>query len=93
VSQFIVIALFNLVSALTLFPWAIYPFKSAGVKAIMIGWEYTPWRILGLPWRINPGWSGIISFYGLYYAFTEGSANAMVANLYQKKTVARLMGF
>ncbi|HMN15537.1 MAG TPA: MFS transporter [Bellilinea sp.] len=78
----LVVALFNLVSALTAIPAGKLSDLIGRRKAITIGWgiyalAYFGFALAKLPWMI---WV-LYSFYGLYYAFTEGSAKAMVAEL------------
>jgi len=78
----LVIALFNLVSALTAIPAGRLSDRIGRRKAISIGWgvyalAYLGFALVRQPWMI---WV-LYAFYGLYYAFTEGSAKAMVAEL------------
>jgi len=78
----LVIALFNLVSALTAIPVGKLSDQIGRRKAIMIGWgiyalAYFGFALANKPWMV---WM-LFAFYGLYYAFTEGSAKAMVAEL------------
>ncbi|MBU3927070.1 MAG: MFS transporter [Bacteroidetes bacterium] len=78
----LVIAFFNLISALFAIPAGRISDKIGRRKAITIGWAVYVLTYLGFAlaqksWLI---W-GLYGFYGLYYAFTEGSAKAMVAEL------------
>ncbi|MBA4383322.1 MAG: MFS transporter [Anaerolinea sp.] len=78
----LVIALFNLVSALAAIPAGRISDKIGRRKAITIGWAVYALVYLGFA-VAQQGWMiwGLYGFYGLYYAFTEGSAKAMVAEL------------
>lgn len=78
----LVIAVFNLVSALAAIPAGRLSDRIGRRAAITIGWGIYALAYLGFalakhPWMI---W-GLYSLYGLYYAFTEGSSKAMVAEL------------
>jgi len=78
----LVVALFNLISALTAIPAGKLSDRIGRRRAITIGWgiyalTYFGFAVAKLPWMI---WI-LYSFYGLYYAFTEGSAKALVAEL------------
>jgi MFS family permease len=78
----LIIAIFNLVSALAAIPVGSLSDRIGRRKAITIGWfiyalAYLGFAIANQPWTI---WL-LYAFYGLYYAFTEGSAKAMVAEL------------
>jgi len=78
----LVIALFNLVSALAAIPVGKLSDRIGRRKTIIIGWGIYSMAYLGFAlakhsWII---WV-LYSFYGLYYAFTEGSAKALVAEL------------
>jgi MFS family permease len=78
----IVYALFNLVSALTAIPAGSLSDRIGRRQAISIGWAVYALTYLGFavarqPWMI---WA-LYAFYGLYYAFTEGAAKAMIADL------------
>ena len=78
----LVIALFNLVSALAAIPVGKLSDRIGRRKTIIIGWGIYSLAYLGFAlakhsWII---WV-LYSFYGLYYAFTEGSAKALVAEL------------
>jgi len=78
----LVVALFNLVSALTAIPAGRLSDRIGRRRAIMIGWvvyavAYLGFAVASQVWMI---WL-LYGFYGLYYAFTEGSAKAMVAEL------------
>lgn len=78
----LVIAVFNLVSALAAIPVGKLSDRIGRRKAITIGWGIYALAYLGFA-LANQSWIIWIlySFYGLYYAFTEGSAKAMVAEL------------
>jgi MFS family permease len=78
----LVVALFNLISALTAIPAGKLSDRIGRRRAITIGWgiyalTYFGFAVAKQPWMI---WI-LYSFYGLYYAFTEGSAKALVAEL------------
>lgn len=78
----LVIAFFNLVSALAAIPAGRISDRIGRRKAISIGWVvyaavYLGFALVQHSWLIWP----LYGFYGLYYAFTEGSAKAMVAEL------------
>jgi MFS family permease len=78
----IVYALFNLISALTAIPAGSLSDRIGRRQAISIGWAvyaltYVGFAVARQPWMI---WA-LYAFYGLYYAFTEGSAKAMIAEL------------
>jgi len=78
----LVVALFNLTSALTAIPAGKISDKIGRRKAITIGWgvyalTYLGFAVARSAWMI---WI-FYAFYGLYYAFTEGSSKAMVAEL------------
>jgi MFS family permease len=78
----LVVALFNLVSALTAIPAGRLSDRIGRRRAIMIGWvvyavAYLGFAMASQAWMV---WL-LYGFYGLYYALTEGSAKAMVAEL------------
>jgi len=78
----LIVALFNLVSALTAIPAGRLSDRIGRRKAISLGWgvyalTYSGFALVHQSWMI---W-GLYAFYGLYYAFTEGSGKAMVAEL------------
>jgi len=78
----LIIALFNLVSALVAIPAGKLSDRIGRRKAIIIGWAVYALTYLGFALVSSPllVW-GLYAFYGLYYAFTEGAAKAMVAEL------------
>ena len=78
----LMIAFFNLVSALAAIPAGRISDRIGRRKAITIGWATYALVYLGFA-LVQQGWMiwGLYGFYGLYYAFTEGSAKAMVAEL------------
>ncbi len=78
----LVIALFNLVSALAAVPVGKLSDQIGRRKTITIGWGIYALVYLGFA-LVNRAWVVwfLYSFYGLYYSFTEGSAKAMVAEL------------
>jgi len=78
----LVIALFNLVSAMTAIPAGRLSDRIGRRKAITIGWGIYALAYLGFA-LVRKAWMiwVLYAFYGLYYAFTEGSAKAMVAEL------------
>lgn len=78
----LVIALFNLVSALSAVPVGRLSDRIGRRRAIIIGWGIYALAYLGFA-LARSAWSVwvLYAFYGLYYAFTEGSAKAMVAEL------------
>lgn len=78
----IVIAVFNLISALTAIPAGKLSDRIGRRKAISIGWGIYALTYLGFS-IVNRAWIVWILYaiYGLYYAFTEGSAKSMVAEL------------
>ena len=78
----LVIALFNLISALTAIPAGRLSDRIGRRTAITIGWGIYAVAYLGFA-LVNQAWMVwvLYGFYGLYYAFTEGSAKAMVAEL------------
>ena len=78
----IVYALFNLVSALTAIPAGRLADRVGRRRVIGYGWgvyalAYLGFALATAPWMI---W-GLYAFYGLFYALTEGSAKALVAEL------------
>ncbi len=78
----VVYALFNLVSALAAIPAGSLSDRIGRRRAITYGWAVYALAYLGFavarqPWMI---WV-LYAFYGLYYALTEGSAKAMIAEL------------
>jgi MFS family permease len=78
----LIIAAFNLVSALAAIPAGKLSDRIGRRKAITIGWAiyavtYLGFALVKAPWMV---W-GLYMLYGLYYAFTEGSGKAMVAEL------------
>jgi len=78
----LIIAAFNLVSALAAIPAGKLSDRIGRRKAITIGWAiyavtYLGFALVKAPWMV---W-GLYILYGLYYAFTEGSGKAMVAEL------------
>ena len=78
----IVIAVFNLISALTAIPAGKLSDRIGRRKAISIGRGIYALTYLGFS-IVNRAWIVWILYaiYGLYYAFTEGSAKSMVAEL------------
>jgi len=78
----LIIALFNLISALAAIPAGRLSDHIGRRKTIVIGWGVYALTYLGFALVRNPllVW-GLYAFYGLYYALTEGSAKAMVAEL------------
>lgn len=78
----LVIAAFNLVSALAAIPAGKLSDRIGRRKAITLGWAiyavtYLGFAMVKAPWMV---W-GLYILYGLYYAFTEGAGKAMVAEL------------
>ena len=78
----LIIAAFNLVSALAAIPAGRLSDTIGRRKVISIGWAiyavtYLGFALVKAPWMV---W-GLYMFYGLYYAFTEGAGKAMVAEL------------
>ena len=78
----LVIAFFNLVSALSAIPAGRLSDKIGRRRMITFGWGiyalvYLGFALAHAAWLV---W-GLYAAYGLYYAFTEGSAKAMVAEL------------
>lgn len=78
----LIIAAFNLVSALAAIPAGKLSDRIGRRKAITIGWAiygvtYLGFALVKASWMI---W-GLYLLYGLYYAFTEGAGKAMVAEL------------
>jgi len=78
----LMIAAFNLVSALAAIPAGKLSDRIGRRKAITIGWAIYAVTYLGFA-VVNTSWMvwGLYIFYGLYYAFTEGAGKAMVAEL------------
>ncbi|RJQ17907.1 MFS transporter [Candidatus Woesearchaeota archaeon] len=78
----LVIAFFNLISALAAIPAGKLSDRIGRRKTISIGWGIYSLTYLGFA-IVNQAWMIWIlyGFYGLYYALTEGSAKAMVAEL------------
>jgi MFS family permease len=78
----LVIALFNLISALTSIPAGKLSDRIGRRTTITIGWGIYALAYLGFA-LVRQAWMVwvLYAFYGLYYAFTEGSAKAMVAEL------------
>lgn len=78
----LIIALFNLISALAAIPAGRLSDRIGRRNAIIIGWGIYALAYLGFALAKSPYLIWILySFYGLYYAFTEGAAKAMVAEL------------
>lgn len=78
----LVIALFNLVSALAAIPAGRLSDRIGRRNAIIIGWGVYALAYLGFALADNPALIWLLyAFYGLYYAFTEGAAKALVAEL------------
>lgn len=78
----LIIAAFNLISAMAAIPAGKLSDRIGRRKAITIGWAiyavtYLGFALVKAPWMV---W-GLYILYGLYYAFTEGSGKAMVAEL------------
>jgi len=78
----VVIAGFNLVSALTAIPAGKLSDRIGRRGVIAYGWvvyalTYLGFSLASAPWMIY----GLYALYGLFYALTEGSAKAMVAEL------------
>ncbi len=78
----LVIAVFNLVSALAAIPAGKLSDRIGRRRAITIGWAIYAVTYLGFA-LVKAAWMvwGLYILYGLYYAFTEGSGKAMVAEL------------
>lgn len=78
----LVIAAFNLVSALAAIPAGKLSDRIGRRKAISIGWAIYAITYLGFA-LMKAAWLawGFYILYGLYYAFTEGVGKAMVAEL------------
>lgn len=78
----LIIALFNLISALAAIPAGRLSDKIGRRKAVIIGWAVYGLTYLGFALVNSPLviWM-LYAFYGLYYALTEGAAKAMVAEL------------
>jgi len=78
----LIIAAFNLVSALAAIPAGKLSDRIGRRKAITIGWAIYAVTYLGFA-LVKASWMvwGLYLLYGLYYAFTEGSGKAMVAEL------------
>ncbi len=78
----LIIAFFNLISALAAIPAGRISDRIGRRNAITIGWAVYALVYLGFA-VVQQGWMiwVLYGFYGLYYAFTEGSAKAMVAEL------------
>jgi MFS family permease len=78
----LIIALFNLTSALAAIPAGRLSDRIGRRNAIIIGWAIYALTYLGFALAQSPYLIWILyAFYGLYYAFTEGAAKAMVAEL------------
>lgn len=78
----VIYALFNLVSALTAVPAGNLSDRIGRRRTIVAGWivyalTYLGFALVSQPWLVWP----LYAFYGLYYALTEGSAKAMIAEL------------
>lgn len=78
----LVVALFNLVSAITAIPAGRLSDRLGRRRVIMIGWivysvAYLGFALASQAWIV---WL-LYAIYGLYYSLTEGSAKAMVAEL------------
>ena len=78
----IVYALFNLVSALTAIPAGHLADRIGRRTMIAVGWgvyalTYLGFALVSTAWMIWP----LYAFYGLFYALTEGSSKALVAEL------------
>lgn len=78
----LVIALFNVISALAAIPAGRLSDRIGRRKTIILGWGVYALTYLGFALANSPLMVRVLyAFYGLYYAFTEGSAKAMVAEL------------
>lgn len=78
----LIIALFNLISALAAIPAGRLSDRIGRRKAIIIGWAVYALAYLGFALVSSPFLVWVLyAFYGLYYALTEGAAKAMVAEL------------
>lgn len=78
----LIIALFNLISALAAIPAGRLSDRIGRRKAIVIGWAVYGLTYLGFALVSSPFLVWVLyAFYGLYYALTEGAAKAMVAEL------------
>lgn len=78
----LVVALFSLVSALAAIPVGRLSDRIGRRRAITIGWGVYAATYLGFAVASRAWMAWILyAFYGLYYAFTEGSSKAMVAEL------------
>jgi len=83
----IVYALFNLVSALTAIPAGHLADRIGRRTMIAAGWgvyalTYLGFALVSTAWMIWP----LYAFYGLFYALTEGSSKALVAELVPSAT-------
>jgi MFS family permease len=78
----LVIALFNLVSALSAIPAGRLSDRIGRKPAISIGWAVYALTYLGFALTTST-WSIwlLYAFYGLYYAFAEGAGKALIAEL------------
>ncbi len=78
----VVYALFNLVSAAAAIPAGKLSDRVGRRRVVGLGWLVYALAYLGFALARNP-WMmwGLYAFYGLFYAFSEGTAKAMVAEL------------
>jgi len=78
----VIYALFNLVSALTAIPAGHLADRIGRRRVISYGWGVYALVYLGFALVQTPSLVWVLyAFYGLYYALTEGSAKALVAEL------------
>jgi MFS family permease len=83
----VVYAIFNLVSALTAIPAGKLADRLGRRTMISVGWgvyalTYLGFALVSAAWMIWP----LYAFYGLFYALTEGSSKALVAELVPSAT-------
>lgn len=90
-----VIALFNLVSAMTALPAAALSDRLGRRALIAVGWSIyaASYVLLGSPVAHNPlALVAIIAVYGLFYGFTDGVEKAWVADLVPPESRGRAYG-
>jgi MFS family permease len=89
------IALFNLVSAMTALPAAALSDRFGRRTLIAMGWTIYAfaYTLLGSPAARDPLWlAAIIAVYGLFYGFTDGVERAWVADLAPSEARGRAYG-
>jgi MFS family permease len=90
-----VVALFNLVSAMTALPAAALSDRAGRRSLIAMGWVIyaVAYALFGAPFSSNPVvFASVVAIYGLFYGFTDGVERAWVADLAPSEQRGRAYG-